>query len=203
MDADHPIVPGTPVGWGSWLVLVIVPAFIWMFRTVHHHYAEADRHLRLPPPAADQPLKNVVVVPVARLNRPAFEALRYARSLSEDVLAVHVLSDGSKADEVEQGWGRWSPDMPLAIVESPYRSLSRPLLQYLAELKRVERADVVTVVLPEYVPNSWWEHFLHGQSAQFLKLALLFRPGFAVISVPYHDERGAEAQPRARGNHRR
>ncbi len=78
--------------------------------------------------------------------------------------------------------------MPLTIIESPYRSLAQPLLQYFNELKRAERADVVTVVLPEYVPDSWWEHFLHGQSAQFLKLAPLFRPGFVVISVPYHEE---------------
>ena len=62
------------------------------------------------------------------------------------------------------------------------------MLQYLTELKRAERAEIVTVVLPEYVPDTWWEHFLHGQSAQFLKLALLFLPGFVVVSVPYHEE---------------
>ena len=78
--------------------------------------------------------------------------------------------------------------MPLTIVESPYRSLTRPLLQYLAELKRHERAETVTVVLPEYVPNSIIQHVLHGQSAQFLKLSLLFTPGFVVTSVPVHPE---------------
>ena len=71
MDADHPIIPGTPIGWGSWLVLVIVPAFIWMFRMVHRHYAEADQTMKLAGPPTDRPLKNVVVVPIARLNRPA------------------------------------------------------------------------------------------------------------------------------------
>ena len=78
--------------------------------------------------------------------------------------------------------------MPLTIVESPYRSLTRPLLQYLAELKRHEGAETVTVVLPEYVPDSCWQHLLHGQSAQFLKLSLLFTPGFVVTSVPVHPE---------------
>ena len=90
-------------------------------------------------------------------------------------MAVHVASDPAKADEIEAAWQDWAKGVPLTIIESPYRSLARPLLQYLAELKRVERADIVTVVLPEYVPDSWWEHILHGQSAQFLKLALLFR----------------------------
>jgi amino acid transporter len=186
MDADHPIVEGLPLGWGSWLVLVIVPAFIWMFRKVHRHYEEADQTLKLPGAPTDQPLKNVVIVPIARLNRPAFQALRYARSLSEDVMAVHVASDPAKADEIEGMWQDWARGIPLTIIESPYRSLARPLLHYLAELKRVERADVVTVVLPEYIPDAWWQHILHGQSAQFLKLALLFRPGFVVVSVPCH-----------------
>jgi hypothetical protein len=78
--------------------------------------------------------------------------------------------------------------VPLTIVESPYRSLTRPLLQYLSELKRHERAETVTVVLPEYVPDSIWQHLLHGQAAQFLKLSLLFTPGFVVTSVPVHPE---------------
>lgn len=95
---------------------------------------------------------------------------------------------------MEATWKRWALGLPLTIIESPYRSLSTPLLQYLTELKRVERADVVTVVLPEYVPTSWWENLLHGQSAQFLKLALLFRPGFVVISVPYHEQEAIGAQ---------
>ncbi len=186
MDADHPIIPGTPIGWGSWLVLVIVPAFIWMFRMVHRHYAEADSSMKMAGPPTDRPLKNVVILPIARLNRPAFQALRYARSLSPDALAVHVASDPARADEIEDRWQDWAKGVPLTIIESPYRSLARPLLHYLSELKRVERADVVTVVLPEYIPNAWWQHILHGQSAQFLKLALLFKPGFVVVSVPCH-----------------
>jgi amino acid transporter len=190
MDADHPIIPGTPIGWGSWLVLVIVPAFIWMFRMVHRHYAEADQTMKLAGPPTDQPLKNVVIVPIARLNRPAFLAVRYARSLSEGVMAVHVASDPDRADEIERLWQDWAKGVPLTIIESPYRSLARPLLHYLAELKRVERAEVVTVVLPEYIPDAWWQHILHGQSAQFLKLALLFRPGFVVVSVPCHPNGG-------------
>jgi amino acid transporter len=194
MNPNLPIIPGLPLGWGAWLVLVIVPAFILVFRGIHRHYAKVERIMQLPPTAIDRPVKNVVVVPIARLNRPALEALRFARSLSEEVIAVHVDADPAKSDELEAAWERLVSGVPLTIIESPYRSLSTPLLHYLAELKRVERADVVTVVLPEYVPDSWWEHFLHGQSAQFLKLALLFRPGFVVISVPYHEEATDERQ---------
>jgi hypothetical protein len=191
MDPNLLIVPGLPIGWGAWLVLVIVPIFIWMFLAVKHHYQEAQLYTKLPPKpdeSLERPIRNVVVVPIARLNRPTIQALRYAESLSPDVTAVHVATEPSEAAEMEEAWGIWGHGVPLVIVESPYRSLTRPLLQYLAELKRHEDAEVVTVVLPEYVPDSWWQHLLHGQSAQFLKLSLLFKPGFVVTSVPVHPE---------------
>jgi amino acid transporter len=193
MDPTLPIIPGLPIGWGAWLVLVIVPIFIWLFMSVKHHYVEAQRLTELPPaPDAelDRPVQNVVVVPIARLNRPTVQALRYALALSPDVTAVHVATDPKIAADLEAGWATWGHGVPLTILESPYRSLTRPLLQYLAELKRHEGAEVVTVVLPEFVPDSWWQQLLHGQSAQFLKLSLLFKPGFVVTSVPVHaDER--------------
>ena len=169
MDLSLPIVPGLPIGWGSWLVLVIVPLFIWLLLSIKSHYREVARDTALPPaptPGA-KPLRNVVVVPIARLNRPAIQALRYAQALSEDVTAVHVATDPDKAQEMEEAWAKWGRGIPLTIVESPYRSLTRPLLQYLSELKRHEGAETVTVVLPEYVPDSIWQQLLHGQAAQF------------------------------------
>jgi hypothetical protein len=190
MNPDLPIVPGLPIGWGSWLVIVIVPAFIWVFLTINAHYREAEKDTALPRPdqVPERPLRNIVVVPIARLNRPAIQALRYAQALSNEVTAVHVATDSARADELEEAWAQWGRGVPLTIVESPYRSLTRPLLHYLNELRRHEQAETVTVVLPEYVPDTWWQHLLHGQSAQFLKLSLLFTPGFVVTSVPVHPE---------------
>jgi len=191
MDPTLPIVPGLPIGWGAWLVLLVVPLFIWMFLTINRHYRDAARYTELPSrpdPELERPPRNVIVVPIARMNRPAVQALRYAQSLSPDVTAVHVATDAAAAEKMEELWSIWGNGLPLTIVESPYRSLTRPLLQYLTELKRHENAEVVTVILPEYVPDSWWQHLLHGQSAQFLKLSLLFRPGFVVTSVPVHPE---------------
>lgn len=200
MNPNLPIVEGLPVGWGAWLVLVIVPVFIWAFLAVKRHYADFERSTALSAgPPEERPLKNVVVVPIARLNRPTTQALRYARTLSKEASAVHIASDLDKADELERAWVNYGEGLPLVIIESPYRSLTRPLLRYLAEIKRVERADIVTVVLPEFVPGSWWEHFLHGQSAQFLKLSLLFTPGFVVISVPCHEEATGDEAREQRG----
>jgi amino acid transporter len=188
MNPELPIIPGLPIGWGAWIVVLLVPCMIWLFRKVSRHYAEAEAATALPAqPETERPLKTLVVVPIARLDQMTVRALRYAKTLSRDVTAVHVASDPVQAKGVEDNWETWGQGVPLTIIESPYRSLTRPLLQYLFNVKKAQEADIVTVVLPEYVPDSWWEHALHGQSAQVLKLSLLFRPGFVVTSVPYHE----------------
>jgi hypothetical protein len=197
MNPALPIVPGLPLGWGAWLILLIIPGLMWLFLKVRQHYGEAANMTALPSePPPDRPFRNLVVVPIARLHRPAIQALRYAKSLSPDVTAVHVRIETDPTQAVEAGaieehWEAWGNGVPLTIIESPYRSLTGPLLHYLEELKKVEKPDVVTVVLPEYIPDSWWEHALHGQSAQILKLSLLFTPGFVVTSVPCHEDMDA------------
>jgi hypothetical protein len=161
---------------------------IWALRKVSKHYAEYEVATALPPTApAEMPLKTLVVVPVAQLNWPAVRALRYAKTLAKDVTAVHISIDPQHTAKIEAAWPSWGLGVPLDIIESPYRSFTRPLLQYLGEVKKAEGANIVTVVVPEYVPDAWWEHALHGQSGQFLKLSLLFRPGFVVTSVPSHE----------------
>ncbi len=189
MDPTLPIIPGLPIGWGAWLVLVIVPIFhlaLSVGQTSLPRCSASHRVAIFPDPELDKPVLNAVVVPIARLNRPTVQALRYALALSPEVTAVHVATDPKGGGRAGGGLVTWGHGVPLTILESPYRSLTRPLLQYLAELKRHEGAEVVTVVLPEFVPDSWWEQLLHGQSAQFLKLSLLFKPGFVVTSVPVH-----------------
>lgn len=188
MDPTFPIVRGLPIGWGAWLVLVIIPIFVFLFRSVRQHYDGVRARTAMPEaPAVPVALRHEVVVPVSSLSLQTYQALTYARSMSDNVTAVHVATNPQRAAELESVWGKWGQGVPLTIIESPYRSLTRPLLYYLAELKRIEQADIVTVVLPEYVPDRWWEHVLHGQAAAFLKFYLLFRPGFVVTSVPYHE----------------
>ena len=188
MNPDLPIFPGLPIGWGSWVVLLIIPMFIWLFRQVSRHYEEARGLTALPlDPSFIQPLHHHVVVPVARLNLPTVKALQYAASISPNVTAVFVATAHEEGVAMEELWKVWGEGVPLIIVDSPYRSLTGPLLRFLTEVKRNERADIVTVVLPEYVPDRWWKHVLHGQSAQLLKVVLFFTPGFVVTSVPTHE----------------
>jgi hypothetical protein len=121
--------------------------------------------------------------------------IAYARSITENVVGVHVAGDEEpdELETLEARWREWIPEIPLVIVESPYRSLVRPLVAYIDALHQQQPDRVLSVVLPEFVPAHWWEHLLHNQTALRLKGALLGRPGIVVTSVPYHLERGAMA----------
>jgi hypothetical protein len=125
-------------------------------------------------------------VPVAAVNRVARQTLAYARSISPNVTAVHITDEEAEIEQMRRDWGALAVDVPLVIVESPYRSLVGPLLSYIDEIDKQRPDDIVTVVLPEFVARHWWEHLLHNQTALRIKAALLFRPGTVVISVPYH-----------------
>ena len=130
-----------------------------------------------------------VVVPVAELNVPARQALAFARAITRDdqhVVAVHVTDDVAAAEQLRRQWEEWEPGVELVIIESPFRSLARPLRAYLDALKEQHPGDTLTLVLPEYVPSRWWEHLLHNQTRLRLKAALLFHPGIVVANVPYH-----------------
>jgi hypothetical protein len=134
-------------------------------------------------------VQHTVIVPVARLNAVVLRALSYARSISPNVTAVHI-HEGEDPDEAERfnkEWRRVLPDsdIPLVIIESPYRSLVGPLLSYIDALDQQTPDDTITIVLPELLPSKPWEYLLHGQSALRLKAALLFRPNTVLANVPY------------------
>jgi hypothetical protein len=104
------------------------------------------------------------------------------------VTAVHVNDDSAELDEFQRKWEEIGTDIPLILIESPYRALIGPLMSYLDEVEKQRPGDTITVVLPEFVAHHVWEHILHNQTALRLKAALLFRPGTVVTSVPYHLE---------------
>jgi hypothetical protein len=126
------------------------------------------------------------VVLVAGIHKGVVEALEYARSISPNVTALTVDLDPTQTTKLRLRWAEWAPDVPLVVLESPYRSILRPLLEYIDRMERQGEGRYLTVVLPEFIPSHWWEHFLHNQTALLVKAALLFRPGKVTISVPYH-----------------
>jgi hypothetical protein len=178
---------------GAWIVILLIPVLIMIFRAIYRHYATAAGELAAQTPLDPSDIQHTVIVPVAAVNRVARQTLAYARSISDNVSAVHITDDEAEIEAMRRAWKELGTDVPLVIIESPYRSLVGPLLAYIDEIDRQRPDDTLTIVLPEYIARHWWEQLLHNQTALRIKAALLFRPGTVVTSVPYHLERGTPA----------
>ena len=183
------VVASTKFTHGAWMVLVLIPVMILGLKAIHSHYQSvADQ---LTPETLEEPLEiaedPLIIVPIAGLNLAVFQTIAFARSLSKNIRAVHVTDDSVEAEQLRKKWDRWAVDIPLVVLESPYRSLTSPLLAYIDAIDQ-HNGDgnvPITVVLAEFIPAHWWQHLLHNQTALRLKLALFFRPNTVVIDFPY------------------
>jgi amino acid transporter len=173
---------------GAWITAVAIPLLVLLFSLIRRHYDRVDRALTYVPGAPLPAITHTVVVLVGnRVHAGVVQAIAYARSLRPHYLhALHVAFDTEAAEHIAEHWTACDFDVPLDIVSSPYRELSRPVLRYIDELDARWGNDVVTVVVPEFVVHHWWEQLLHNQSALLLKARLLFRRGTVVTSVPSH-----------------
>jgi hypothetical protein len=180
---------------GAWVVCLLIPLLILTLRAIHRHYETAARELSTPTPLDPAAIHHTVLVPIAGVNRIAQQTLAYARSISPNVTAVHIAVDEDDIDAMQLAWDGLGIEVPLVIIESPYRSLVGPLLSYVDEIDRQRPGDTLTVILPEFIARHWWEHILHNQTGLRIKAALLFKPGIVVTSVPYHLDRGGEGAP--------
>lgn len=171
---------------GAWMVLLLIPLLVLTFRGIHRHYTGVAAQLKTITPSITGEIHHTMIVPVARLNAVSSQTLAYASSITTHVTAVHVTGDLENIPGIQSRWQQQHPDISLVIIESPYRSLVGPLIHYIENVRQRYPDAVVTVVLPEYVPNHWWEQILHNQTAFRIKAALLFRPGIVVTNVPYH-----------------
>jgi len=175
---------------GAWIVVVVIPLLVLMFRGIHDHYVRVAKQLSTEGLEEIRPIKHTVIVPISGIHRGVVAALQYAKAIApEHVQAVYVDFDEEATAKLREKWERWGAGIKLVVLPSPYRELTRPLLRYIARLERKNDNDVVTVLLPEFVPAKWWQHLLHNQSSLMLKGALLFKQGVIVISVPYHLKR--------------
>jgi amino acid transporter len=171
---------------GAWMVIVLIPLIVLGLLKVQRHYAEVAQQLSLAGARRPRIGKNPVVVLVAGIHKGVVEALEYARSISPNVTALTVDLDPTQTTKLRLKWAEWEPDIPLVVLESQYRSIVRPLLEYIDRMERQGEGRYLTVVIPEFVPSRWWQHFLHNQTALLIKAALLFRSGKVSVSVPYH-----------------
>jgi amino acid transporter len=171
---------------GAWIVLLLIPIIIAIFKATRRHYDHVASQLTLRNYKPQARLHNTVLIPIGGLQRAVVEALRYAETLSDDVRAVYVDVDAAATEHIKREWQIWGGSVKLVILESPYRSVMEPLLEYIEQVEGERADDYVTVILPEFVPARWWQHLLHNQRALLIKGALLFRPNTVVTSVPFH-----------------
>jgi len=172
---------------GAWIVVVAMPAIWLTMRSIHRHYASVAVELA---PPADQPVtlpaSNRAIVLVSKLHLPTLRALAYARATQPSHLeAVTVSVDDAETARLREEWERADIPVPLTVVASPYRDITKPVVSYVSRMRKQSPRDVVTVFIPEYVLGHWWEQLLHNQSALRLKARLLLLPGVIVASVPY------------------
>jgi hypothetical protein len=183
---------------GAWIVLLIIPAFVWIFYRIRVHYANVAHQLSLEGLAPEAwtdlatGMRHKVIVPISGVHRGTLAAVHFARCLSKDVTAVIVDVEPETTARVRRRWAAWGHDVSLVVLPSPYRSIVSPLLDYLDEVDRrdIDRGLAV-VVLPEFVPARPWEDLLHNQNARLVKRALVYRRGVTgkdrvVVDVPYH-----------------
>jgi len=180
------IVATTKAAEGAWIIIVMIPILVAIFEITRRHYDHVASELTLRGFEAEPVGRHVVVVPIGGIQRAVVKALQYAHTLSSDVRAVYVDIDSGSTQAIRQQWPQWGQGVDLVVLESPYRSLMEPLLEYIEHVQALDPNGYVTVILPEFVPRRLWQHLLHNQHALLIKGALLFKPNVVVTSVPFH-----------------
>ncbi|MBL3669294.1 APC family permease [Streptomyces sp. M2CJ-2] len=187
---------------GAWVALLGMCVFYVTMTMIRRHYDRVAEEVAAPEEPSDdmvRPSRVHSVVLVSRIHRPTLRALAYAKLMRSDSLeALSVNVDAAETRALHEEWERRGIDVPLKVLDSPYREVTRPVIEYVKNLRRESPRDVVSVFIPEYVVGHWYEQLLHNQSALRLKGRLLFTPGVMVTSVPYQLESSEAARRRAR-----
>ncbi len=181
---------------GAWIAIVAMVAIWFLMQGIHRHYASVSAEIAVAPDEPTTlPSRVHSIVLVSKLHRPTLQALSYARATRPSVLeAVTVAVDPEEARLLAEEWERRRIPVPLKVLDSPFREITRPIVDYVRQLRRDSPRDLVTVFVPEYVVGKWWEQLLHNQSALRLLARLRFTPGVVVTSVPYLLESGRAAE---------
>ena len=174
---------------GAYLVLVLIPILVGVFWMIHRHYNNLAKNLSLDnfgviPP---QTHRHRVIMPVSGVHQGTLAALRYARMLSDDVTAVHIVIEPDDAEKARKKWETWGEGVRLVMLDSPYRLFVEPLLEYIADLAtKRQPGEIITVVVPEFVSENRWTATLHTNTADILRNQLKNQHGIVITNVPYH-----------------
>jgi len=176
---------------GAWIVLILTPLVVMFFLFIHRHYNNLAKNLTLEgfgtPPAVT---RHRVIIPVASVHRGTLHALNYAQSISKDITAVHISIDPDEAQKVRQKWDLWGEGTRLVILDSPYRLLLEPLLEYIEKVdQKRQPGEIITIVVPHFIASERTARFLHANTADWLRKALMLHSGIVIVEVPYQIEK--------------
>lgn len=172
---------------GAWIIVLLLPAIVLSFYSVHRHYAALAHDLSLEHFGESPPAKrHRVIMPISAVHQGTLDALDYALSLSQDVTAVHISIDAEQTEKLQHKWSLWGKGARLVVIESPYRTFLEPFLEYINELcALLQTNERLTIVVPQFIPKHWWHNLLHTQTAFWLRFMLLNKKGIVITEVPY------------------
>jgi amino acid transporter len=174
---------------GAWVVVIIIPAIVYMFHRIHVHYVMFAREIsqsHYSMPICEKMTDHVVVIPISGLHRGVLNAIRYGMSISHDLRICYVKTDDESYIRLKAAWDEKFPSLKLHVLESPYRSISGPILDYIDLVAKEHPTEFITVIFPEFLTARWHHQLLHNQTAWLIKLSLIYRKNIVVTSVRYH-----------------
>ena len=180
--------------YGAWMIFLFIPGMIFVFKKIKGHYTDLADQLRLSPeemdPQQDTHIisgKNIVLVPISSPTRMIAQTLRYAKSIGDDVRAVHIATSEEIGQKIAAKWNCWNPGIPLVTINSPYRLVIQPLLSYIDEVAKEQAPeDYITILIPEFETRKWWHRLLHNQTGLILRTLLILKTNVIVSTVPFH-----------------
>jgi amino acid transporter len=168
---------------GAWIIMILLPALTLLFLRIHRHYTSISGLLKGASPVLPASSNHVVILLVPGMHQAVITALHYAKIIQADVRGLHIELSPEESRTLKLQWDQWAGDVPLVILESPFRSLTEPVMRYLEEVEKENDHPVVTVMIPEVVVSGWLNNLLHNQTGLLLKWALLFHPDVVVINL--------------------
>jgi amino acid transporter len=178
---------------GAWVVLILTPVLVTIFFSIHHHYKRVAKKLSLDNFGAIPPHKtrHRVIMPVGGVHQGTLAALHYAKILSDDITAVHISIEPAESEKVQKKWEKWGEGVRMVMLNSPYRLLLEPLLEYITDIIRQRQpGETLTIVVPEFISENRITTALHMNTAELLRSQLKRQPGIVIISVPYQVQEG-------------
>jgi len=179
---------------GAWMVLIFIPLMIFIFKKIKGHYNNMAEQLHLPiedmnPAFATeiQGGQNIVIVPISSPTSVIAETLKYAKSIGDDVMAVHIATNEEIGKKVQEKWACWNPGIKLVTIYSPYRLVVQPLIDFIEELSNEKGPnDYITILIPEFETRKWWHRLLHNQTGLILRTLLILKKNVIVSTIPFH-----------------